>query len=538
MPPHRFRAEPVDASRITSLLADVNQPPPANNLTDWDHIGPLVEDMNIAFRRLDRQHRGLVTNQQLAELMENQHLSGADAATAAALYKINKELQSGDIKIPVPANPNGLSSQELQQVIYKANHARPDAVPPADQSFENITVPDLWAEIQFTLTHKDAKTDKVTLADIDKSIATTIGDAETKKSLNFFKQHYAEIATGAQHGVDDGVTFQEVENFARKYSNANDAFYALRNIISNHSEVLDEKIPTRLYSASKPEQSISHLGVEQRLGADCYFESPLASTADLHKSWIAQMIKANSDGTMTVTFRGQSQSYTVSKPTEAERILFNKGAKAGDWGTVIEKAYGLWTQDPGRQGAVQKKDEVPEEYSNHAGYASVALSALTNSNVQPVAMAAMGADYVKQHLLDAQRDGRVIVVDRQRGNFAADELVDLPTAHVYSVMNFEPTGANGGTVTLWNPYGRDVDDYGGTFKMPLNQFVKSFASMFEEPGGTPLALLAPLPKYNFRQIFDQNRLFQFNFPLEPSAPPDPNRPFVNLHLKLDSPFKQ
>jgi hypothetical protein len=481
VPPQRSRTERLDASNIQSLLVDANSHPPSNNLTDWDHIEPLANDMNIAFDRLDKHHKGILTNQLLAELMENQHLKGADAATAAALYKINKELQSGDIKIPMPADPKGLSSQELQQVIYKAEHARPDKLPPADQSWDNVTAPEVWAQTQFMLTHKDQKTGKITVADIDKAVATTIGDSETKKSLNFFKQHYGEIAADGKRDVNDGVTYQDLLNFARKYSTADDAFNALRNVIYFHSQVVSERTPANLYITDDPVQSVSHRGIEQGLEGDCYFEAPLASVADVHKTSIPKMIKTNANGTLTVTFPGQSQAYTVSKPTEAEHTLFNKGAIVGDWATTIEKAYGLSLTDKQHRGLVQKSSEVPEEYANHPGYANEALSTLTDKTVPTVNIASAGTDFVKEHLIDAQKDNRAIVVDRQLENFANDELVDLPLAHVYTVLNYDPDGPDGGTVTCRNPAGLGDNTYSGIFKVSLNQFVKSFESMYEEP---------------------------------------------------------
>jgi Calpain family cysteine protease len=560
LPSQRSRTERADASRIPSLLADANGQAPSNNLTDWDHIEPLANDMNIAFERLDKQldkrHIGVITNQQLADLLENSNLKGADAATAAALYKINQELQHGDIKIPMPANPQGLSSQELEQVIYKAEHARTDKLPPSDQSWDNVTAPELWAQTQFVLTHKDQKTGKITVPDIDKAIATTIGDTETKKSLNFFKQHYAEIAADGQRDANDGVTYQDLQNFARKYSSADDAFNALRNVIYFHSQVVNEKTPPNLYVTLDPEQSVSHLGIEQGPEGDCYFEAPLASTADSHRSSIPKMIQANTDGTFTVTFSGQSYGYTVTKPTEAEHTLYNHGAIVGDWATTIEKAYGLYTNDASHHGLVQKKGEVPEEYSNHPGQANEALSTLTNKNVQSISMVAAGTNYVKEHLIAAEREGRAVVVDRQPENFANDELVDLPMAHAYSVLHYDPSGPDGGTVTCRNPAGLADDTYSGIFKMPLNQFVKSFESIFEEPSAVPTALANPFsffdPKLGVEQSLNRpfrldsdskdslNRTFTFNpLGVEHILGPSHTQYDFNLNVPLhyDSPGK-
>jgi hypothetical protein len=500
-------------------------------LTDWDHIEPLVNDLNIAFNRLDKHHSGLITNNQLADLLENSNLKGADAATAAALYKINRELQQGDIKIPMPANPKGLSSQELEQVIYKAEHARPDKLPPADQSWDNVTAPDLWAQTQFILTHKDQKTGKITVPDIDKAIATTIGDAETKKSLNFFKQHYAEIVADGQRDANDGVTSQDLQNFARKYSSADDAFNTMRNVIYFHSQVVNEKDSANLYVTLDPEQSVSHRGIEQGLEGDCYFEAPLASTADAHKSSIPKMIKANTDGTFTVTFAGQLYGYTVTKPTEAEHTLFNKGAIVGDWATTIEKAYGLSTSDANHHGLVQKEGEVPEEYSNHPGYANEALSTLTNRNVVAIKMSAAGIDYVKEHLAAAERDGRAVVVDRQPENFANDELVDLPMGHAYSVLHYDPSGPDGGTVTTRNPAGLADGTYSGIFKMPLNQFVKSFRSIFEEPPAVPIAVTSNFSV--FEPDFGMERSLKLPYRLGPNSNDILNRPFTFNALTVD-----
>ena len=192
-----------------------------------------------------------------------------------------------------------------------------------------------------------------------------------------------------------------------------------------------------------------------------------------------------------MTIPGQTAHYTVTKPTEAERILFNKGAAAGDWPTVLEKAYGLWANDKEKKGAVQKNWEVPVDYSGHAGHTDIALALLTNRPAPTLQLQDTPEEKVRQHLIDIKIDHRAVVANRARENFAADELVDLPMAHTYAIANYDPEGAGGGTVTIRNPWAGADGSYSGTFDMSLDQFMKSFKEMTEEEAKPPVTASQP-----------------------------------------------
>ena len=493
--PGRSKSDNNELAANIHSLVRFGDKPAKDQLTDSGNIAALVSDMNVAFATLDTKHRDLLTNKQLGQLMENQNLHGADAATAAALFKLNNELQNGDINLGFQPDKNGLTKKELLQLEHNATNAPKGCLTGPDDSNINTGTPDLWAGTQFVLVHK-SESDKIYTADIDKAITGTKGDAETKRSLKFFKEHFAEIASDAGHSADKGVTFKEMQNFAQKYKNDCSPLWEMRGILINHAKVVQEKMPAALYAKQPPIDSISHMGIEQGSSGDCYFESPLGVVSDLHKRDVAKMIVHNGNQTFTVTFPGHTEHYTVTKPTEAERTLYNKGAAVGDWPTVVEKAYGLWANDTAHKGAVQKNWEVPEDYSGHAGKMDRALSLLTNRDTQTTWFKNVTEDTVRQHLLNLGRDNRAAVVNREREDFASDELVDLPMQHTYAIVDYDPKGSGGGTVTIRNPWAGADGTYSGTFKMPLDQFVKSFGEMSEETEKQSVTAINPVPAQN------------------------------------------
>jgi hypothetical protein len=455
--------------------------PPKDAFIDLDHVPALLIEMRREFDKSVAKGKDFVSTKQLGLALEKPNVTGGDAAVAAALYKINRDLQTGELSLDPPKNPLGLTSDQLTAFTDKALTAPKACLTNANESSVNVGVPDLWAGVQFVLAHKP-ESGRIMLSDIDKSLATTIGDTATKQSLNFFKEHYSEICKDASHSEDTGVSFADAENFARKYTTTCAPLWDMRNILYNHKTVVTEGVPTKLYStADDPTASINHKGIEQSLGEDCYFESPFGSFADKHKDTILHMIKDNENGTFTVNFPNTAAKYTVSKPTEAERIIYNKGGTQGDWATVTEKAFGLWFNDKTKKGAVQASWEVPEEYASHPDLKTMSIELLSGGKTAKLTeLDSMTEGQLQQSLTRDFTDNKAVAIGRARSNFERDELVDLAMGHDYEVVAYDPKGTDGGTVTVRNPWDGPDNTYSGQFEISLDQLKKSFYQIAEE----------------------------------------------------------
>ena len=57
---------------------------------------------------------------------------------------------------------------------------------------------------------------------------------------------------------------------------------------------------------------------------------------------------------------------------------------------------------------------------------------------------------------------------------------ELPKFHVYSILDFDKNGANGGTLTIRNPWGHADNTTGGTFQMSLEKYCKEFSELMVE----------------------------------------------------------
>jgi len=211
-------------------------------------------------------------------------------------------------------------------------------------------------------------------------------------------------------------------------------------------------------------------GVAQGVLGDCYFMASLAAVAHNYPEIIKNMIRDNPDGTYTVTFPGaKDEPITIDPPTESERGLFAGAADHGKWAPIIEKAYGTFCQKQFYRRTILNMSggNLPSEGADGGGvnlghllhiltgkstdqdWLAIPVSVLQRIPPGPV------SEIITKAKLDASvgtdRIEKTPVVAWQKPGVSTS--VSDVTNHVYSVLEFDRTAKDGGSVTLYNPWG-------------------------------------------------------------------------------------
>ena len=236
-------------------------------------------------------------------------------------------------------------------------------------------------------------------------------------------------------------------------------------------------------SKDNPIDSIKPGAIKQGSIGNCYFMAALASLAASNPRAIKNMIKDNGDGTYTVTFPGaKNEPITVKAPTRAEQILYNGGSKYGAWASVIEKAYGKYCQKSywRRTFTYFSGGNTPAEGGDEGGRWG-GLRLLTGG-VHKVdggflssmpKLSELRAKFIKAFSKEGSRAvvaSRSILASSAKGG-------RLARRHMYSVVGYNPSGPDGGMVTIRNPWGSKYGKYGNTFKMTLKEFRDKFSAV-------------------------------------------------------------
>ncbi len=225
-------------------------------------------------------------------------------------------------------------------------------------------------------------------------------------------------------------------------------------------------------NSEDPIQSIRPDAIKQGMVGNCYFEAALASVAATDPASIVRMITDMGDGVYSVKFPGVDYPVMVSGPTETELGLFNGGGKDGIWACVLEKAFG----------AYKRCEEGGSNYSADAegadggGDPSFALKMLTGKESRNVYLG--NEEVVRAVLAEALQDKRAITTHTPNWGPGIKTTLDgFPTRHAYSILNFDPNGPEGGTVTLRNPWAGRDDTPEGLMKISLRQLSYQFVRL-------------------------------------------------------------
>jgi hypothetical protein len=241
---------------------------------------------------------------------------------------------------------------------------------------------------------------------------------------------------------------------------------------------------------------INAADVRQGATGDCYFLSSLAAVAQTHPDLIQKAIKANPDGTFTVTFHEPAgfdflrRGGAVGNAAEGviERTLEKVGMKPADktvsvtvdgtlpmengrtvyahpdtlgetWPAVMEKAYAkLW----GGYGAI-----------GNGGDGGAALLALTGQPVKRYSLSPSKADDAFATLKSVLASGQPIVAGTK--SHVTSPLVH--SGHDYTVLGVsEEKGQK--FVTVRNPWGHEAAGTpgaaDGVHKLPLETFLANY----------------------------------------------------------------
>lgn len=228
-----------------------------------------------------------------------------------------------------------------------------------------------------------------------------------------------------------------------------------------------------------PIQDISPDAVCQGSYGNCYLMAPLASVAHTCPKLIVQMIKQNKDGTLTVTFPGDPKNpITIKQPSKTEMAIFNSANNFGTWAGVIEKAYGKYCNPRGKnlpaEGAPEGGDPI-KVLELLTGRKGVTTPFATNFFFHKVSIKTDQSVVIKA-LQTALKEKKAITA---ASNEAQSEYVTdrIPRNHAFSVMDFNPKGPNGGTITLRDPGDSNPENLGfykNRIEISLETFIKFF----------------------------------------------------------------
>jgi hypothetical protein len=187
---------------------------------------------------------------------------------------------------------------------------------------------------------------------------------------------------------------------------------------------------------------------------------------------IQNAIKDNKNGTYTVTFPGDPDNpITVNAPTIAQLGVFNQATKNGTWAAVMEEAFGAYLD---KQSLISEftswlGDAPPEQGAGSGGLLGPALDLLTGTKSTTTDVTKASEQTIAAQLTAAFSTNPAKSVTIGTPATKTGETVDgFPNSHAITVVGFDPSGPDGGTVTLRDPWG--------------------FANgpMFGGPNGTPL----------------------------------------------------
>ncbi len=212
---------------------------------------------------------------------------------------------------------------------------------------------------------------------------------------------------------------------------------------------------------------------------DCYFISALASVAKSHPELLANAVKANRDGTYTVTFfeqkTGSAQLSPVSVTIDGSfanrhgRLEYAAARETKElWPMIFEKAYASWK---GGFGAIE------------GGMSATALEALTGAKPGffPVTSESKPDALFAQLKQAVAGKGCVVALSKPWDPAEQGVVAD----HAYSLLGVEEVNGQK-LVQLRNPWGEREPGHDGRddglFSMPIEKFMTSFATVeFAKP---------------------------------------------------------
>lgn len=426
--------------------------------------------------KIDANHTGAVTKEQLAKAIEDPQFKGKEAQALAAMYQNfdsmhnlsnhegwfgGKSITAGDLD-----KFNEIQAKEQQRVndAFAMKAWSNTSLSKYDHGSGSLTKDDIAAAL------KDPKT-----------------PPDDRKMLETIQKHYSEMG----HFWESGVNKQAFEDYAKNiFKDTSDAKLNSGVYASTWSveQGQTSDISHDLYGdKNNPLNSIKPDAIKQGSIGDCYFESSLAAVAKSNPEAIKNMIKDNGNGTYTVTFPGaKDEPITIKAPTEAEQGLYNHGSPNGLWASVVEKAYGEYCQKHFyRRNLITNPfgGSTPTEGSDGGGRTSGVMQLLTGHDTSTNFLLVTSQSTVASNLEKAfsSHPPKAVTAGINGSLIGADQTADkFYTGHAYTITGFVPDGKGGGMVTIRNPWGGADGTTNGTITVPLDKFISNFSDITYE----------------------------------------------------------
>lgn len=403
------------------------------------------------FKEFDVNGDGFITEKELAKQVEDPKNTGVMAQAIAAFYGTHSKMDLSADEDSAFGGSFGISRADLDKVEEVIKKKQSGIV-------ENT----LGAEYLDSL-------------DINKDRRLQSGEIQIALHRDYLPEEEKELFEYfiKNEENESPVKISDVLHYfsSKKLGDKEDAMLSKMNFLMRHVWENQHNEKT-LFAEGKENDGIGLHGIQQGIMGDCYLLASIAAVAEMTPDTIKNMIVDNKNGTYTVTFPGaKDEPQTVCAPTETELGLYNGSTEYGIWGSVIEKAYGQWCKESfTRRTPLNWTGGLTTTEGADGGgwHLNRVLKLLTGTDADQDWNAFTFNSTTRRKLLEhVAGDDKVPVVAWQK--WFREFGVTGVANHVYSVLDFNPEGEDGGTVTLYNPWGHKESI---TFK----QFTKRFTA--------------------------------------------------------------
>jgi hypothetical protein len=389
-------------------------------------------------------------------------LQALNRASSARLIPLARTAATGSA--PTPAKPetkgDGLSLSKIRTGVVKTWDKVESAMP---------WVKEQRHVAQIDLTRKTGNASDFTrdaraaFGAIDRNTDGTLSTRELNTAMASprFKEGQAAAVVAMKEGVDaiedlsndqrsletKGITKKDLDQFDRLKDDS-----AIRSSgLSTYGQAVWRIRTANRDLYAKGDLSVRGQAIDQGNLGNCYFLAAVSGQAALDPASIRKMIKANQDGTFTVTFPDR-KPVTIQAPTDAEIGAYSTGTDDGLWVKVLEKAY---TQVRDRSRLIKRQDPYK---AIEGGFHFQGIGAMTGSFPTYGAVPLMSEAKIVSFVKTGEQDRRLMTIST--GKWPGRDVTKadgLPTGHVYTVMGYD---AAKGTIRIRNPWGTGGDGQG------------------------------------------------------------------------------
>lgn len=438
-----------------------------------------IADVAVSlFSQIDLDNDSYLSESELGAAVQDGQYTGQEAQVVAALYEAQDEFEEMSNDEFLDEN-SGITRSDL--------YAYDDIKTAEVELRDNLRQSKNWLERGNHFENIDSSQDNyLSLTEINQALNVEALSDTDRTNLEFLRDNYSMLKDRAdedpasvnESGIEgDGITFRDIS------LGVEDSYSDIQKPIGRTWN-LQRRGSHELYDNHKnPLESITPDAVNQGYIGDCYFEAAVASIAATQPETIRDMIADNGDGTYTVTFPGApDEPVTVEAPTEAEMGLFNQGEEYGTWSTVLEKAFGKHAQQHFWRRSIFNMDGGDTLIEGGDGGEILhgrALSLLTGEGRDVDSLSMTRTQTLQRKLTEALSGDtpRPVLASISKQFITSEAGQDFPDGHMYSIIGYDPEGADGGTVTVRNPWGIVDGTTSGTIDISLEEFQDNFTSV-------------------------------------------------------------